>query len=158
MQQRATAVVAIAFADQCVAMAGQNFAARSSAPIPVLQEHWLQVGGKPTARIIAADLAITSTATWLRGPTRVSAIAQTAIAIIVRRAARISDTDNAIRNFRLLEQLCAGSLLALLRGFLTRHARPLNLLTTGLHFMMQPACTEQPKFPWEMMTTWLIDS
>ena len=103
MQQRATAVVAIAFADQCVAMAGQNFAARSSAPIPVLQEHWLQVGGKPTARIIAVDLAITSTATWLRVPTRVLATAQMATATTVRRAARISDTDNAIKNFRQLE-------------------------------------------------------
>lgn len=158
MQRRATVAVAIAIADQCAVMAGQNFVARSSAPTPVLREHLLPVGGKPTARIIAVDLAITSTAMLLLGPTRALATAQMATATTVRRAARISDTDSAIRNFRLLEQLCAGSLLALLHGFLTRHARPLNSLITGLHFMMQPACTERPKFRQEMMKTWLIDS
>ena len=158
MRRRVTAEVATAFADQCAAMVGQNFAARSSAPTPVLREHWLQVGGKPTARIIAVGLATTSTAMLLRVPTRALATVRTAIATTVRRAARISDTDNAIRNFRLLEQSCAGSLPALLHGFLTRHARPLNSLIIGLHFMMQPACTEQPIFRREMMKTWLIDS
>jgi hypothetical protein len=138
-------------------MVGQNFAARSSVPTPVLREHWLPVGGKPTARIIAVDLAITSTAMLLRGQTRALATAQMATATTVRPAAQIFDTDNAIRNFRLLEQLCAEWLLALLHGFLTRHARLPNSLITGLHFMMQPACTEQPKFRREMMKTWLID-